>query len=610
MEDTLAKLNDVANKTFDFVIVGGGVAGCVLASRLSENPSVSVALLEAGGAHFNDPLILTPDGWMKQVWDSNYDWAFRTTPQSKVQSTTTPDGKPDPSFHWSRGKGLGGSSGMNFLFWTRPQREEIDAIERLGNSGWNWKRFFEASKRTETFLPTPLSNHSGYLSLYEPQSVGHSGPVPVSFPRTVSGAEGPFQKALQAFGVEVLNDGLSGSLNGTFKSTSNIDPRTGNRSTAATGYLYPVLGRSNLKVLTEAYVRRIVTTDGPNGVVASAVEFDYQGQVYTVKVGKEAILSSSTIKSPHILELSGIGDKALLESLGIRVRVNLPSVGTNLQDHLIVTGSIFQMKAGQDVVTSDTILVPAVREKLQQIYGELNSPLALACCGCTFLPLQTFSERANELIQALENRLAGASANAPPGLREQYKLQLEMLKDKTLPDIEIVVFPFNLQPTGGDVPYLGIFPSIGHPFSRGTIHASSSDPHVQPTIDPNYGSEEIDLDILVESMKFVRKLAATEAWGAVSEAEVIPGPEVTSDEQLREHISKSLSTTWHAAGTCSMLPKDKGGVVDDHLKVYGTQNIRVVDLSILPLLTSVHTQVTTYAIAEQAVDIIRADHNL
>ncbi|KAI0749991.1 GMC oxidoreductase [Daedaleopsis nitida] len=610
MEAKLARISDISLNEFDFVIVGSGVAGCVLASRLSENPNTSVALLEAGDAHFNDPLILNPDGWPKQVFDDNYDWAFLTAPQSKAMFKMAPNMKPAKSFYWSRGKGLGGSSCMNFLYWTRPQREEIESIEKLGNPGWTWERFFEASKKSETFRTTQYTNRPDYLSDYEPTSVGHKGPISISFPMTVSGAEVAFYKAMEAHGVEMKKDGLSGSLTGTFKSVSNIDPETGTRSTAATGYLIPALGRPNLKVLTKAYVRRIITADGAGDAVASGVEFEYEGEVHVVNVNKDVIVSASTVKSPQILELSGIGDRSILEPLGIPVRVDLPAVGTNLQDHLVVTGSICEMKLGKNFVTSDTILRPEIKTMLQELYGGFAGPLALACCGCTFLPLQTFSDRADELIAGFESRLASADHDLSPGLRTQYKLLLEQLKDKGLSDLEIVVFPFNLQATGAETPYVGLFPSIGHPISRGTIHVASSDPKVQPTIDPNYFADELDLEILVDSMKFIRKVTQEDVWKDVCAGELLPGPQVVTDEQLREHVRENLSTTWHACGTCPMAPKDQGGVVDTSLKVYGTKNIRVVDLSVLPLLTAVHTQATTYGIAEQAADIIKAEHRL
>ncbi|KAI1783604.1 GMC oxidoreductase, partial [Ganoderma leucocontextum] len=608
MEQKLATVDDVAQKSFDFVVVGGGVSGCTIASRLSENPDVSVALLEAGNSHFDDPLVSVPDGWMQQVFNPEYDWVFRTTTQEKViNNVTTPSGGPDQSFYWSRGKGLGGSSSINFLFWTRPQREEIDALEALGNPGWNWERFFAATKRVETqvnfvsvlFHPTLVNNHPEFLELYSKESVGHGGPVQISFCKTVSGAELYFQKALEGHGVKTLDDGLGGSLSGTFKATANIDPRTGTRSTAATSYLFPALDRPNLKVLTGAYVNRIVTKKGGEVVVATGVEFEHGGQVHVVHAAKEVILCASTVKSPHILELSGIGNREVLEPLGIPVQIDLPSVGENLQDHLIFTSCVFEMNNDHGFVTSETITLPDVQAKLRGIYGETEGPISLACTGVTFLPLQTFSDRADELIEKVEKRIQEHADKLSPGLKEQYEQQLKMLKDKNVPDIEIVVFPVNVHPQGPPKPHVGLLPSIGHPFSRGTIHASSSDPKVQPTIEPNYLAEEIDLEILLDSAKFVRKVTADGPWKDVSNAELIPGSGVTTEEQLREFVKSNVSTTWHASGTCSLAPKDKGGVVDTHLKVYGTKNIRVADLSILPLLTVVHTQATTYGIAEQ-----------
>ncbi|EIW58409.1 GMC oxidoreductase [Trametes versicolor FP-101664 SS1] len=611
MEQKLAQLGDVADKTFDFVIVGGGLSGCVLASRLSENPDVSVALLEAGKAYFDDPLVDQVDGWMQVMLNPEYDWLFRTTPQDGIaNSVTTPDGKPTHSFYWSRGKGLGGSTLINFLLWTRPQREEIDAVEKLGNQGWNWERFFEASKRAERFCAPSGSAIEEYRALYKAESVGHDGPIPVSFARTSSGIELVFQQALAAQGINTITDALGGEISGTWRAASIIDPKVQTRSHAAKGYIYPALGRPNFEVLTEAFVRRVLTKQEGEELVATGVEFQHGGHFHIVNAGKEVILNAGTVKSPHILELSGIGDRAILAPLGIPVQLDLPSVGTNLQDHLILSAYAFEMRVGYDFMTSDTIKLPEFQSKLRQAYGDASGPFSLALSGATFLPLHTFSDRADALIQAQEHRLAENASKLLPGLKEQYEMQLELLRKSNVPDIEILVFPFSIPPNDSGKPYVGILPSIGHPFSRGTIHASSVDPAIQPTIEPNYFSEEIDLEILVDALQFLRKVTAAGPWKDAAEQEVLPGPSVASDEQIREYVKHNLSTTWHSVGTCTMMPKDKGGVVDTKLKVYGTKNLRVADLSILPIIPSVHTQATTYGIAEQAADIIKADYGL
>ncbi|TFK79184.1 GMC oxidoreductase [Polyporus arcularius HHB13444] len=609
MANKIASIEEVSGKTFDFVVIGGGVAGCVLASRLSENPGVTVALLEAGNAHFDDPLITVPDGWMKQMFNPEYDWVFRTTPQKYAKNgVTTPDGLQHESFFWTRGKGLGGSSCTNFLFWIKPHREELEAIENLGNPGWNWERFFEASKRSEIYTRTPGSNFPQYSETYKETSVGTSGPVPVSFARTVSGIEPVFQKSLEALGVPINDDGTGGNLYGTFKSMSTIDGRTGNRSTAASGYLVPALSRPNLAVLTGAYVRRLLTNI-KGEVVATGVEFEHDGKIHIVNVSREALLCAGTIKSPHVLELSGIGDKNVLEPLGIPVQLDLPSVGMNLQDHVIFTGSVVSMKEGHDFVTSDTIRLPEVQAKLGKLYGNDGSTIALASSGVTFLPAQVISERVDALAETIERKLASEDEMMPAGLKAQYEHQLRALKDRNIPDMELVIFPVNIHPTGPPKPLAGIFPVLGHPFSRGTIHTGSNDPKDQPLIDPNYLGEDIDFELLVDSFKFIRKAMATSEWQTYGQGELLPGPEVNGEE-LREHVRNCVSTTWHACGTCSMLPKEKGGVVDPNLKVYGTKNIRVADLSTLPLLTAAHTQAITYAIAEQAADIIKLDHGL
>ncbi|KAM5543788.1 hypothetical protein V8D89_002405 [Ganoderma adspersum] len=609
MEQKLATISDVSDKTFDFVIVGGGVAGCALAARLSENPKVTVALLEAGNAHIDDPLITTPDGWMRQLFNPEYDYVYRTVPQKNSKNAvTTPTGAPDPSFYWTRGKGLGGSSAINFLMWTRPQREEIDAIEALGNEGWGWAKYFEAAKKVETFHAAAHNNDAEYANNYKPESVGSDGPLPISFNRTVSGAESRFQKALNAYGVNTIEDALGGAHAGTFKCASTLDPRTGTRSTSASAYLFPALGRPNLKVLTGATVHRLLTTKQADGLVATGAEFAHGDKVHTVSAGKEVILCAGTVKSPHVLELSGIGARATLEAASIPIQLELPAVGENMQDHIIFCGNMWQMKDGHSFATSDSLTAPELQAKLAEIYGGVGGPVALATTGVTFLPLTTVSERASELIAKAERDIASKADTLAPGLKEQYAAQLAMHRSGSVPTVELIVFPFNPHPTGQAAPLVGVFPVLSHPLSRGSIHATTADPAVEPAIDPNYLGEEVDFEILLDAAKFVLKVAGSAPWQDVAQQELYPGAAAATEESLRDFVRSFISTVWHACGTCSMLPKDKGGVVDASLKVYGTKNIRVADLSTLPLMTAAHTQSTVYVIAEQAADIIKKSY--
>ncbi|OBZ73636.1 Versicolorin B synthase [Grifola frondosa] len=199
-----------------------------------------------------------------------------------------------------------------------------------------------------------------------------------------------------------------------------------------------------------------------------------------------------------------------------RIKRHLPTVGANVQDHLILTAFVFEMRMGNEIITSDTIRDPKFQSKLREAYGDVGGLLALVMTGLTFLPIQSFSERAAALIQAQTEKFAREAETYPPGLKEQYAVQLEMLKKENVPDIEVVVFPFSLKPDDSGRPFVGLLPSIGHPFSRGTIHVASADPKAQPEIEPNYLAEQIDLETLVDAFKFLRKVTDTDPFKIVS----------------------------------------------------------------------------------------------
>ncbi|OCH89327.1 FAD/NAD(P)-binding domain-containing protein [Obba rivulosa] len=538
-----------------------------------------------------------------------------------------------------RGKGLGGSSAMNVLLWTRPQREDFDgrptsvsAIEALGNPGWNWEKFYHYSKKSEGLARSPINSScssrryrfyssmpessSAYKELSQPEAVGLEGsyssynprsrmtmvdsvgPLSVSFCRTDSGTEFPFQK-------------LSGETSGTFKSASSIDATTGNRSYAATAYLRPALSRPNLKVVTGALVTKIITSKHAESVTAQGVEFYHGDAVYRVYAEKEVILCASGIKSPQILELSGIGNSDILIPLGIPVQVHLPSVGENIQEHICFTAHHPELRDDPGILTGEMLMKDqGLREKLRESCHGYEGLLALATTGLSFLPFHTFSERATFLTKEQKRKVAENVNTYPPGLREQYDEQIRLMENPNVPNLEIILYPF-IVPGHNIVekPRVWLLPVLSHPFSRGTIHITSSDPKIQPANDPRYFEEDVDFDILFDGVKFTRKVAETEPFTNLTTREVQPGPDITTDEQLRD-----------TCGGCSMLPQDKGGVVDTNLKarerhpicdqVYGTENVRVVDLSVLPLMVAVHTQAIVYGIAEQAADIIKAEYNL
>ncbi|TFY64565.1 hypothetical protein EVJ58_g2548 [Rhodofomes roseus] len=464
------------------------------------------------------------------------------------------------------------------------------AIEKLGNPGWNWENFYKYSKKSESFFVPERVSVGDYRDLYKSDTFG---PVKLSFTQTSSGIERPVQQSLKLLGVETIDDSMSGETVGTFKVASDLDPATGKRCSAAT-------------VLTEAHVTKLVTETSKGEVVTTAVEFEHGGTLHKVLVGKEVILCAGTIQSPQILELSGIGDRNILEPLNIEVQKHLPSVGRNLQDHIVSTGLVLAMRDEVDLITSESMTDEKLTSRLR----------------CTFLPLQAFSDRAESTIAELKAKVAREDEHYAPGLREQYELLSELLANPRYPAMELFVFPFDAVPPvelDGDVrssityssqkPFPVLMPSILHPLSRGTIHICSSDPKRAPNIDPRYFEEEADMDVLLDAFKFTRKMSQMAPFQVIAGAELAPGPKAQTDEEIRAHIEKNLHTTWHSCGTCSMLPEDKGGVVDSKLKVYGTSNIRIVDLSILPLIVSVHTQTVAYGIAEMAADIIKEQNS-
>ncbi|TBU46723.1 GMC oxidoreductase [Dichomitus squalens] len=591
MSNFLTTLDQVSGKSFDYVIVGGGTAGLVLAARLSEDPSKSVLVLEAGGAHLDDPMTYLPASYGKYFGNKEYDWAFMTVPQKHAENT---------SFYWPRGKGLGGSSAANFYLWTRPEVEDINAWERLGNPGWNWENFLKYSIKCEKFIPPSAEVAQSERLTYDAKVHGTDGPIVLGWPNLRPGWDVALQDTLESLGVPRLVEPQGGDRVGFGMDLATVDPRT-NRRVSSVAYLEQAGSRPNLKILVNAPVARILSAPG-EGFTANGVQFLFDGQTHNAltTASGEVILSAGALKSPQILELSGIGDSKVLGALGIETKVDLPAVGTNVQDHLFA-GVAYELKEPEKYNTIDPLLDPTFAEEQLKLYAEGKGLLTLGIVGIGMAPLK-----------ALSDRYAEIEGNAPtggdfPGLAEQRVEQIARLKEGAA-NAEFVTIPgfysFPNPPAPGKK-HVSLCTTLNRPFSRGTIHAASLDPLDPPAIDPHYFEEDIDRLTYIEQVKFVRKVAQTEPFKSILGREVNPGPDVQSDEDISLWLKKYLTTVHHTSSSCSMLPKDKGGVVDPELKVYGTKGLRVVDLSVVPLIPSAHPQSIVYAIAEQAADIIK-----
>lgn len=318
------------------------------------------------------------------------------------------------------------------------------------------------------------------------------------------------------------------------------------------------------------------------------------------------------MQTPHLLELSGFGRKDVLDKINVPVKVELPGVGENVQDHIFL-GLSWELKEDAPFDTLDLLRDPAIAAKHLELHEGGSGLHTIGIVGFAWNSLDMFMPPGKQaaIYDKMKDALAKIDEKVHPGLREQFQIQMERFEPGTggSPGCEFISFPGFLSGPNPPEPgkrYATILVAMNHAFSRGTVHSTSSDPPKDPEIDARYFEQRFDLDIHVEMVKFARKVANTSPMKEMLVKELNPGLEVQTDEQWAEWLKQTFSTTWHTAGSCSMLPKEKNGVVDPNLKVYGTSNLRVVDLSIVPMHFAAHPQATVYAIAEKAADIIKA----
>ncbi|KAI9000791.1 alcohol oxidase [Trametes punicea] len=586
-----ATIDDVKGKSYDYILCGGGTAGLVLAARLTENPDVSVLVLEAGDANIGHMERLLPASYMGQLGKPQYTWSHRTTNQKNS------DGH---AYMWYRGKGLGGSSGANFYCWVKPPASEMDDLERLGNPGWNWKNYEKYVRRTEGFVPPSEKMQKALKMNLDGWDMEIDGPLTLSFPATIDEGERKIQETFIHAGIPPAARPMNGDPVGTFFAPLTYDPKTHTRTYSATAFYLPNKDRPNLTVLVSAHVTRVLpSSDSDFEFKAHSVEFQHDGQLYTVHANREIILSAGALKTPQILELSGIGDPAILREIGIPTKVELPTVGTNVQEHMTVPVS-FEIR---DDVAFETLDILADPEELQRqlaLHANGTGAFTTGITGLTFAKLAQVSPRAEEIIKAAEDKIMRNAHKYPPGLLKQHKILLDRLRHGAGCEYAAVAGMVSQpNPPVKGKRYISFWVAVNYNFSRGTIHAVSNDPAEDPAFDPHYLEEEVDLQVWIEMMKFIRNLPSYPPLKDMITKELNPGPEVQTDEQIAAYIKKYLWTTHHTAGSCSMLPRADGGVVDPELKVYGTKNLRVVDLSILPLQLAVHPQSVVYGMAEQ-----------
>jgi choline dehydrogenase len=535
---------------FDYIVVGAGSAGCVLAGRLSEDPATRVLLLEAGPAD-NSLWIHLPIGYGKTMWSPTYNWRFETDPDPNMNGRR---------IYWPRGKTLGGSSSINGLIYIRGQREDYDHWAALGNAGWGYDDVLPYFIRSE-------GNQRGADAFH-----GADGPLKVSDIGAKHELIEAFIEGAQQIGP--LSVRRTEDFNGAEQSGAGyyqLTTHQGWRCSTARAYLEPAKGRSNLRIATEALATGLMF----EGRRAAGVRYTQGGAAKRARCRAEVLLCAGAIQSPQLLQLSGIGPRALLEQRGVPLVHELPGVGENLQDHL-------QIRLGYEctkpITTND----------------QLNSWMGQARMGLEWLlhrtgPLAVGINQGGCFMRAL------ADANGQPVA--------------ATPDIQFHVATLSADMAGGKVhPWSGFTLSICQlrPESRGHIRIRSRDPAEPPEMQPNYLATELDRATAVAGVKAARAIAASPAMRPYVKREVKPGPDATSDADLLEFCRNNGATIFHPTGTCRM-GSDPLAVVDARLRVHGIGGLRVVDCSAMPTLVSGNTNAPAVMMAEKAVDLLRED---
>ncbi|KAG8156904.1 hypothetical protein KVR01_013317 [Diaporthe batatas] len=596
--DVTGNGEDLNGKTYDYIVVGGGLAGLTVAARLSEDPDVTVAVIEAGqdiyGAH--ESRFLTPSAVLYDSFlNTEYDWKYVTTPQAGLNQRTTP---------WARGKVLGGSSAVNSMYMVRASAREFDAWGSLIGAPelWGWDSMFAAMKKSEDFQEPVQAVRDVVPSLqWNPASHGTGGNIKTGWPGKSYPFVQSFLTSVANTGTPISNDPDAGENWGAFLATSAINAQVWQRSSSRTGYLDAIdTERANIHVLVGHQATKVLLdTADPEGkgakVRATGVQYaaNPQDAIKTVSAAREVIISGGTINSPQILQHSGIGDAAQLRGLGIEAKVDLPGVGHNVQDH--VSAALLYPPAHPDQQPPPRLTGDPVTDSFVQS--------AIAYVNLT--TLVGGAEQAGLLLAALRSNATSAidAAAVPEAVKEAWRVtyasQVDNIYDSPVGLVEIL-----LADIFGTV---NMQVALQQPLSRGSILVASPDPFAPPAIDPRYLTLDVDLRLLREGHKLARRVAA--GMAGVLGAEAHPGTAAVADADDAGwdwFIRQNAGTEYHPSSSCSMLPRDKGGVVDKDLLVYGTSNLRVIDASIAPTSVSAHLMTATYGIAEIGADIIKA----
>ncbi|KAF3050407.1 hypothetical protein E8E11_004132 [Didymella keratinophila] len=584
-------VSSIKDKTYDYVIVGGGLTGLVVANRLSEDKSRYVLVLETGPITEDINTIIPTLG---NNINSAKQYSVDSAPDKELENM---------SFGVLIGKVVGGGSVINGMAFDRASAADYNAWEQLGNPGWGFNGLLPYFKKSTTFTPPTLTGPEFNIT-YDASYYGTSGPLQASFPNFEFPDVKTIWEAYHSEGYTSPREHAAGEAVGMLWIPTSLDPKTQTRSDARRTYYDSVKSRSNLKLITGVSATEVLF----DGLTAKGVSFTNLADNSSSKVyaKREVIMAAGSVFTPHILQLSGVGPADVLKAAGIKVKKDLPAVGANLQDH----PNANMMFSTSNLSTPNPLFSTDPEQNATawaQYYANRTGPVCQSHgSSLAFLPLQNITSNWKTIVSTIKGQKTSDylptayknNANLLRGYEAAKQITADLLSSTKAAAAEFPMNAFGLA-----------IAAIQRPLSRGYVALDPKNPKGKPIVQFNTFQNPADRTMLLEAVKWTRRHWQSPVLQRFSPVEVTPGAAAQTDDEMIHNLLEqgALTATFaHQSGTCSMLPEKYGGCVSSDLQVYGTKKLSIVDASIIPLIPATHLQATMYAVAEKAADLIKA----